>query len=268
MLSTRIFSLACAVAVFVCLMAAPAAAQPLDKRTVFTFSGPITLPGVTLPAGQYLFRLADPNSSSKVVQVLNADGTKPYGLFFTLSAERFEPASTPEVRFMETASGTPAAVRTWWYPGERTGYEFIYPKEQARRLAMAASQPVLTTDAQTTTTEQTNTANLSRVASGGQETDVNVSAAPTAATPTGNTQEGQIASSSLSIPTPSIPVVGSAPALTQTASAQTASSQGSSAQPTRTQLPRTATQLPLVAMVGTLALLSAATLRYWRTRVR
>ena len=114
MLSRRIFGLACAVAAFVCLMAAPATAQPLDKRTLFTFSGPITLPGVTLPAGQYLFRLADPNSSSKAVQVLNADGTKPYGLFFALSAERFEPASTPEIRFMETASGTPAAVRTWW----------------------------------------------------------------------------------------------------------------------------------------------------------
>ena len=258
MLSTRIFGLACAVTVFVCLLAAPVSAQPLDKRTLFTFSGPITLPGVTLPAGQYLFRLADPNSSSKVVQVLNAEGTKPYGLFFTLRAERLEPASTPEVRFMETASGTPAAIRTWWYPGERTGFEFIYPKEQARRLAMAASQPVLTTDAHTTTTEQTNTDDLSRVASGGQETDVNASAAPTAATPTGTTQEGQIASSSLSISTPSIPAVGSAPAVTQTASAQ----------PTRTQLPRTATQLPLVAMVGTLALLSAATLWYWRTRAR
>jgi hypothetical protein len=268
MLSTRIIGLACAVAVFVCLMAAPAAGQPLDKRTLFTFSGPITLPGVTLPAGQYLFRLADPNSSSKVVQVVNADGTEPYGLFFTLSAERFEPASTPEVRFMETASGTPAAVRTWWYPGERTGYEFIYPKEQARRLATAASQPVLTTEVQTTTTEQTNTADLSRVASGGQETDVSASAAPTAATPTGNPQEGQIASSSLSIPTPSIPVVGSAPAVTQTASAQSASSQSGSAQPTRTELPRTATQLPLVAMVGTVALLSAATLWYWPTRLR
>lgn len=268
MLSTRIFGLACAVAVFVCLTAAPATAQPLDKRTVFTFSGPITLPGVTLPAGQYLFRLADPNSSSKVVQVLNADGTKPYGLFFALSAERFEPASTPEVRFMETASGTPAAVKTWWYPGERTGYEFIYPKEQARRLALVASQPVLTTDAQTTTTEQTNTADLSRVGSGGQETDVNASAAPTAATPIGNTQEGQVASSSLSIPTPSIPVVASAPAVTQTASAQTTPSPGASARPTRTQLPRTATQLPLVAMVGTVALLSAATLWYWRTRLR
>ena len=146
MLSTRVFGLACAVTVFVCLLAAPVSAQPLDKRTLFTFSGPVALPGVTLPEGQYLFRLADPNSSSKVVQVLNADGTKPYGLFFTIAAERLEPASSPEVRFMETASGKPAAIRTWWYPGERRGYEFIFPREQARRLAMGATQPVLTTD--------------------------------------------------------------------------------------------------------------------------
>jgi hypothetical protein len=276
MLSTRVYGLACAVTVFVCLMAAPVSAQPLDKRTLFTFSGPVTLPGVTLPAGQYLFRLADPNSSSKVVQVLNADGTKPYGLFFTISAERLEPASSPEVRFMETASGTPAAIRTWWYPGERRGYEFIFPKEQARRLAMGSSQPVLTTDAQTTTAEQTNTAELSRVGSSGQETDVSASAAPTAAAPTGTTQEGTIASSSLSIAAPSIPAIGNAP-VPSTASARTpavatgsttSSAQPSPTQAARTQLPRTASQLPLVAMVGTIALLSAASLQYWRTRRR
>jgi hypothetical protein len=33
-------------------------------------------------------------------------------------------------------------------------------------------------------------------------------------------------------------------------------------------LPRTASRLPLVAMVGTVALLSAASLQYWRTRRR
>ncbi|HUR32517.1 MAG TPA: hypothetical protein VM032_01895 [Vicinamibacterales bacterium] len=265
---TRVFGLACAVAVFVCLTAAAVSAQPLDKRTLFTFSGPVTLPGVTLPAGQYLFRLADPNTSAKVVQVLNADGTKPYGMFFTMSAERFEAASIPEVRFMETASGTPPAIKTWWYPGERTGYELIYPKEQARRLAMGASQPVLTTHAQTTTTEQTNTSDLSRVASSGQETDVNASAAPTVSTPGGTTQQGQIASASLSIPTPSIPAAGPAPAVTQTASTQNDASRTGSARPARTRLPRTAGELPLVAMVGTLALVSAASVRYWRTRSR
>ena len=267
MLSTRVFGLACAVAVFVCLVAAPVSAQPLDKRTLFTFNGPVTLPGVTLPAGQYLFRLADPNSSSKVVEVLNADGTKPYGLFFTIPAERLEPASSPEVHFMETASGTPAAIRTWWYPGERRGYEFIFPKEQARRLAMGASQSVLTTDAQTTTTEQTNTADLSRVGSSGQETDVSASAAPTPAAPSGTTQEGTIASSSLSIATPSIPAIGSALApATGGAASSSSSTRAGSARTARTQLPRTASQLPLVAMVGTLSLLSAASLRFWRTR--
>jgi len=269
MLNRRVFGLACAVAVFVCLVAAPVSAQPLDKRTLFTFSGPVTLPGVTLPAGQYLFRLADPNSSSKVVQVLNADGTKPYGLFFAIPAERLEPASSPEVHFMETASGTPAAIRTWWYPGERRGYEFIFPKEQARRLAMGASRPVLTTDAQTTTTEQT-TAELSRVGSAGQETDVSASAAPTPAAPSGTAQEGTIASSSLAITTPSIPSVGSAPASVQTSATEGASTSSSRARPrsaraARTELPRTASQFPLVAMIGTLSLLSAASLRFWRT---
>lgn len=276
MLSTRVSSLTCAVAVFVCLVAAPVSAQPFDKRTLFTFNAPVTLPGVTLAPGQYLFRLADPNSSAQVVQILNADGTKPYGLFFTMPAERFEPAAAPEVRFMETASGTPAAIRTWWYPGERRGYEFIFPKEQARRLAMGASQPVLTTDAQTTTTEQTNTAELSRVGSSGQETDVSASAVPTPAAPTGTTQEGTIASSSLSITIPSIPAIGSAPLMTSTASAQTtavgAASTPASATPTgsaqvaRAELPRTASQLPLVAMVGTVALSCAASLRCWRMR--
>ena len=37
-------------------------------------------------------------------------------------------ADKPEVRFMETAKGQPSAVKTWWYPSERIGYEFIYPK--------------------------------------------------------------------------------------------------------------------------------------------
>src|SRR5258708_15762355 len=82
-------------------MGASGSAQTYDKRTVFTFSGPVALPGVTLPPGQYVFRLADPAGSRKVVQVLSADGKTPYGMFFSLPAERFGPASTPEVQFME-----------------------------------------------------------------------------------------------------------------------------------------------------------------------
>jgi hypothetical protein len=54
--------------------ASPASAQNFDERVFFTFSGPVELPGVALPAGKYIFRLPDPTSTHNVVQVLSGDG--------------------------------------------------------------------------------------------------------------------------------------------------------------------------------------------------
>jgi hyperosmotically inducible protein len=142
MLRMRILGLMFAAGVLASLMATPVAAQPADKRTVFTFNQPVALPGVTLPAGQYMFRFVD--QGHKVFQVLSADGTQVYGMVLTRPSERVEPASTPEVSFMETAEGMPAALKAWWYPGERTGSEVIYPQDQAYLLAHGASRRVPT----------------------------------------------------------------------------------------------------------------------------
>ena len=247
--------LACAVVLLACVMATPSTAQPLDKRTLFTFSGPVSMPGVTLPAGKYLFRLANPDSGRNVVQVLNAEGNKHYGMFFAMRAERFEPASMPEVRFMETSAGKPAAIKTWWYPGERSGYEFVYPKEQARQLAQGASQPVLTTQIQTTTTEQTNTLDLTRISSTGQETNVSADSTPTASTPGGTNQQGEVASSGISIANATIP------ARTEASPVATTSQPASGA---RRSLPQTASKMPMVAMIGCVALFAGIGLWAWR----
>src|ERR1700709_879821 len=126
MFSRRLLPLICATAM-IGGFASSATAQLPDRRTIFTFSGPVSIPGATLPAGRYVFRLAEPGTSARVVQVFSADDKKPFGLFFSHPAERSEPARDPEVRFMETAKGVPAAIKTWWYPGERTGFEFVYP---------------------------------------------------------------------------------------------------------------------------------------------
>jgi len=246
MLKHNVF-LACSVALLVGVTATPSIAQPVDKRTLFTFSGPVAMPGVTLPAGKYLFRLANPESSARVVQVLSADGTKPYGMFFSMRAERLEPAAAPEVRFMETAAGMPAAIKTWWYPGERTGYEFVYPREQARRLAQGGTLPVLTTQTQTTTTEQTNTGELARLSSAGQETNVAADATPAAANPGGSSQQGEVASTGLSIANATIPSRIDAAASTAAAPVQSA----------RASLPQTATVMPVVALAGGMAWMAA-----------
>src|SRR4029078_1435457 len=51
-------------------VAASASAQSTwDKLTYFTFSGPVAVPGVSLPAGTYEFRLANPSSGSAVILI-------------------------------------------------------------------------------------------------------------------------------------------------------------------------------------------------------
>ena len=114
----------------------PGSAQPLDRNTTFTFNTPVTVPGVTLPAGSYRFRLATTPPQNHV-QVSSADGRTSYAIFFAFATERHESIATADVQFLETAPGIPPAIKTWWYPGT-TGYEFIYSREQRRLLSAGA----------------------------------------------------------------------------------------------------------------------------------
>jgi hypothetical protein len=94
-----------------------------------------------------LFQLANPTAGRDVVQVMSADGRILYGMFLSQRGPQREPAATPGIRFLETADGMPAAIQAWWYPGQRTGHELIYPREQARRLALGGDLRSAVTDA-------------------------------------------------------------------------------------------------------------------------
>jgi len=105
-----------------------------DKRTLFTFSQPVALPGVTLPAGTYMFRLADPTTSRKVIQVTDQQGIQSYAMLLSMETRRNTPSADPEIRFLETPAGAPMPVSAWWYAGESLGYQFIYPKSELEAL--------------------------------------------------------------------------------------------------------------------------------------
>ena len=120
--------------VLVHLMASGADAFTSDKRTYFTFNQSVALPGVTLPAGTYMFRLANPDTSRNVIQVSDKEGTQSYAMLLTMPAYRLDAAKDSEVRFMETPAGAPRAVDAWWYVGDNTGYQFIYSKQQLAEL--------------------------------------------------------------------------------------------------------------------------------------
>jgi hypothetical protein len=92
----------------------------------------------------YRFRLANPDSSRNVVQVLSGDGAIVYAMFHTIPDSRTSITEDAVVTFRETPAGVPPAVRSLFYGGEYRGYEFVYPRGWPIVTAAIAPQPEIT----------------------------------------------------------------------------------------------------------------------------
>lgn len=114
------------VSALVLASASPVRAQSFDERVFFTFDEPVAVPGTVLPAGDYVFRLADPGGSRRVVQVLSADFSTVHSMFLTNDAIRREPPREYEVTFGEAPSGAPRPIDGLWMPGSVHGRGFVY----------------------------------------------------------------------------------------------------------------------------------------------
>lgn len=121
----------------------PAAkADEWNQRTVLTFSEAVEIPGQILPAGTYVFKVANSSNSRHIVQVFNKDENHVYATFLAIPSRRARPSEKTIVRFEERAAGSPQAIKTWFYPHKIYGHEFVYPKNQALELAKANDVPV------------------------------------------------------------------------------------------------------------------------------
>ena len=115
------------VAALVLLCAATGRAWIGTHENKLTFSQPISLPGVTLPAGTYSFDIADNSSSLDIVVVRNATRTKSYFIGFTNTVDRPKglPANTA-VTFGERAANAPMPIAVWYPLGQAIGHQFLY----------------------------------------------------------------------------------------------------------------------------------------------
>src|SRR5687767_13978806 len=252
MLRKMLFSFA--LAAFVSLsMGTPASAQePTNQLTDFTFSAPFELPGgKVLPAGKYTFRIVDSPSNRHVVQILSEDGKEMLATILAIPAQRQDPPNEPVVRFMHAAANMPPAVKTWWYPGRTIGHEFIYPKEQARRLAARQREAVLTVKTDVTTTETMQTADLARIDAAGVEAAIS---AETAAAEVARGTETAVTTAAQATTTAARTAVDTTARAVETTVTETP----------RTSLPRTSTVLPLVGLIGLASLFGAGALRLRR----
>jgi hypothetical protein len=104
-----------------------AAADEWDRRTILTFSQAVEIPGKILPAGTYAFQLADSPASRHVVQVFDQHG-RIVAMLFTIPAASLRASEGTRILFAEQRAGAPFPIKEWFYPGHRSGEEFIYAR--------------------------------------------------------------------------------------------------------------------------------------------
>jgi len=197
-------------------------ADDSNKKTVLTFSQPVEIPGRVLPAGTYIFTLVDGASDRHVVQVLSEDGKTPLAMFLTIPDYRLKSTSETVIKFLEVPRGSPEAIKAWFYPGNTVGEEFVYHKVRAIELAKAAKVPVPAVVIEHATLEA-------------------LKAAPVVAV-TPDEKEVAVAQ-----------VIQTTPVAQKTPVAQVAR-----AEEPRKQLPKTASDLPVIALFGLVSMLAAA----------
>jgi hypothetical protein len=269
---------------FVLMAPPPTQADEWNLMTRFTVNHPFEIPGMTLqPNTPYVIRLYDSPSTRNVVQVLNDDETKMLTQFMAVSDERLEPADRTVFTFIETESGYPLPIKEWFYPGRLNGLEFIYPKEQALDIARHAKEPILSA-------ESVNLHDLSAIK---VEAIGPIREAPPATTATAEVTKSELPPveeakpAPAPEPEPAPPVVEEQPQPTEEAPAiaentqpepeppavapvepeqQPAPAPSTSEQTENRELPRTAGELPLVALIGLLCLGAGLGLRVLKAK--
>lgn len=133
---TIVKSLVAITFLFAFLVVLPSArADQANQATQVTFRQPVQLPGRVLPTGTYWFILPQNITEHNQVYIYNSDRTRLVATFLTINAERAVPTDHTAFTLAERGSEQPEAVVTWFYPGETTGHEFIYPKQVEKELA-------------------------------------------------------------------------------------------------------------------------------------
>jgi hypothetical protein len=120
------------------LFLAAALAGRANLKTRITFSGSVRVPGLVLPAGTYYFEAPNFNNRT-TVRITKEDGslvTQVAGV-----ADYRHEANHEVIIFGDHECG-PQAIKAWFYPGNKTGVRFVYPKEEAEVIAASCNEPV------------------------------------------------------------------------------------------------------------------------------
>ena len=122
----RAIQISMCVAILCATFVSAARADTWDRKTIVTFADAVEIPGQVLPAGTYVFKLANFSSDRHIVQIWNEDETQILATIMAIPNYRLDVPEKTIFEFDERRGDSPMALHTWFYPGESMGQEFVY----------------------------------------------------------------------------------------------------------------------------------------------
>ena len=222
-----------------------------DRKTTVTTEQAMLLPTMTLQPGTYVIKLAkSAQTRFNTVQFFDKNERHLVTTVIAYPNERIRPTGKSVFSFWEVPAGQPRALRAWFYPGDADGQEFAYPKAEADRISANNNNAKVPIDER-------------RDVAKAEPTPVRTEPAPAVPAP------AQIAAAPQPPPTPVI-----TPEPERRLSAQNNQNNNDEARRTQSDanrtvsqtaspetLPKTASDIPLIALLGLLAVLGAVAVR-------
>ncbi len=214
------------VSAFALLIAVPAVAQT-PEASILPVTEPLDVGGTILQPGTYLIRVLPSTTDRNKVQITNEDRSKVFATVLTVphTLEPNEEIPSTTFVFYPAGEGQPKALRTWFAPNPEAsigGHDIVYDEKRARQLARIANASV-------TAYPTTVNADLDRAELRVVTPEPVVERTPAPMTPA--------------------PMTSSEVAPVQTADTSTM------------EMPATASRVPLLALLGLIALAGAVTIR-------
>ena len=221
-------------------------ADQWDKKTIITIDEPMQLPNAMLQPGTYVIRLHDSPANRHVVQVFDKDEKHIVTTILAIPNMRLHPTGKSVFAFWEVPAGKPKALRAWFYPGDNFGQEFAYPKEEAAQITA-------TNSGETVPVNDAKPEELSTTATAEPAPEEPAPAAPVAAVEPAPAPAPVEVAAAPQAPPPPAAVSEPAPApIVETAQSN----------PPAQSLPQTASNLPLIGLLGLLSLAAAIGLNF------
>jgi len=114
-------------ATFCALLGPSTKADDWNEKTIVTINAPVEIPGKVLLPGTYVFKLADSQSDRHIVEIWNADQNQLISTVMAIPDYRMDAPQKTIVDLAERPVGSPMAIESWFYAGENTGQQFVYP---------------------------------------------------------------------------------------------------------------------------------------------